>query len=611
MAIYYLDADDEITSAAARIRDSSDPRIALVLSGGSRVATSRINFRLLAGEAKHRNKRLAIIAADPTVQSVARSAQLPVYASVGDYETAEAALAGAVQGGASHAGTAAALDELALTVGPGGVPVRSAKTGATRFHGPSSVPATKSALRVPPVLLAVIAAVVIVVIAGAGLIFYPSANVILTLRQDPVGPMTISVKVDPAAAAANDQAGVVPGVSKAFSVQASGTYDATGVNVVETAAKGTVTFFSLDTVGAVSVVAGTRVATGDGVAFATLSTVKVPMASVSTDFRITPGKVDVTVQAVTKGVSGNVPAGAIVTVPSGLVAVKVSVTNTVPTTGGTHTETPQVQKSDVEGAQADLWAKLQADFQTALTSPGAVPSGSTLFTGSAHLGVATCSPDPQTVTGQVVGSFQIECQDTGTVIVANMANVKDLATRRMRAAVKTGYSLVASSVATKLGVPEAQGSIMIVPVSVQAIQVPVVDVNKLKSAIEGKSVAEARTILAQYGKVEITLSPGWASTVPTFDFRVSIQVVVPSAKSSGSPPAGGGVSPSAARANNPGGVATPAVSTASPPIQLATPAASPTTALTASPSAIPTPKPTPSTLPTAPPTAGISPSQTP
>jgi hypothetical protein len=192
-----------------------------------------------------------------------------------------------------------------------------------------------------------------------------------------------------------------------------------------------------------------------------------------------------------------------------------------------------------------------------------------------------------------------------------MANVKDLAMRRMRAAVKTGYSLVASSVATKLGVPEAQGSIMIVPVSVQAIQVPVVDVNKLKSAIEGKSVAEARTILAQYGKVEITLSPGWASTVPTFDFRVSIQVVVPSAKSSGSPPAGGGVSPSAARANNPGGVATPAVSTASPPIQLATPAASPTTALTASPSAIPTPKPTPSTLPTAPPTAGISPSQTP
>ncbi|HJX67372.1 MAG TPA: hypothetical protein VJ258_01465, partial [Candidatus Limnocylindrales bacterium] len=71
MAIYYLDDQDEITSAAARIRDSSDTRIALVLSGASRVATSRINFRLLAGEAKRRNKKLAIVAADPSVQSVA------------------------------------------------------------------------------------------------------------------------------------------------------------------------------------------------------------------------------------------------------------------------------------------------------------------------------------------------------------------------------------------------------------------------------------------------------------------------------------------------------------------------------------------------------------
>jgi hypothetical protein len=55
MAIYYLDIDDEVTSAAARIRDSSDTRIALVLVGGSRVATSRINFRLLAREAKSRH----------------------------------------------------------------------------------------------------------------------------------------------------------------------------------------------------------------------------------------------------------------------------------------------------------------------------------------------------------------------------------------------------------------------------------------------------------------------------------------------------------------------------------------------------------------------------
>jgi hypothetical protein len=86
MAIYFLDADDEVTSAAARIRDSSDTRIALVLSGGSRVATSRINFRVLAREAQHRHKRLAIVAPDMSVRSVAQSAGLPVFATVGEYE---------------------------------------------------------------------------------------------------------------------------------------------------------------------------------------------------------------------------------------------------------------------------------------------------------------------------------------------------------------------------------------------------------------------------------------------------------------------------------------------------------------------------------------------
>jgi hypothetical protein len=615
MAIYYLDVDDEITSAAARIRDSSDSRIALVLTGGSRVATSRINFRLLAGEAKHRNKRLAIIAADPTVQSVARSAQLPVYATVADYEGAEATLAGGAAGRPPNAVTSAALDELALTVGPGAAPTRT--TGATRFQGGSSSQGRAGIARIPRLLVAAIALVAVVAVAGVGFIFYPSADVILTLRQDPVGPMTLSVKVDPTVAAANDQAGVVPGLSKAFSVHASGTYDATGVNVVETAAKGTVTFSSLNTYLDVTVPAGTSVSTAAGVGFATASTVTVPKAMISGSSTIVAGTADVAVAAVTPGVAGNVAAGAIVGVPTQLANALVGkrpVTNRAATSGGTHTETPKVQKTDVEGAQADLWTQLEANFQTALGTPGAVPSGSTMFTQTAKLGVATCNPDPQGIAGQGVASFQIDCQVTGTVIVANMASVRDLAKRRIRAAVKAGYSLVDSSVATKTGTPETQGSILVVPVTVQAVQVPVVDVNKLRTAIEGKSVTQARTFLAQYGKVEISLSPSWASTVPTFDFRVNLQVVVPPVKASGSPTASVRASPSGAGGvNNQGGVVPTTATATSPATALpSTPAAvSPTPTLTEPPSPLPTPTVKPSKLPSPTATGGITPSPTP
>ena len=60
--IIYLEVDDEITSAAARIRDAEADRLALVLPYGSRVATSRINFRLLSRDAMTHDKRLSIVA---------------------------------------------------------------------------------------------------------------------------------------------------------------------------------------------------------------------------------------------------------------------------------------------------------------------------------------------------------------------------------------------------------------------------------------------------------------------------------------------------------------------------------------------------------------------
>src|SRR5512141_286791 len=86
--IVYLDVEDEITSAATRIRGAAETRVALVLPFGSRVATSRINFRLLAREAMVNGRRLDIIAPDASARALAASAGLPVFASIGEYETA-------------------------------------------------------------------------------------------------------------------------------------------------------------------------------------------------------------------------------------------------------------------------------------------------------------------------------------------------------------------------------------------------------------------------------------------------------------------------------------------------------------------------------------------
>ncbi len=521
MAIYYLDAQDEITSAAARIRDSSDSRIALVLTVGSRVATSRINFRLLAREAKRRNKQLAIVAADASVQSVARSAELPVFATVGDYETAEALGAG----GGPELATSSTLGELAMTLGPtapGGRPA----AGSAASGGPAG-PAGRTGDRrgriagVPLSVFAGLAGVVVLVVGIGAFFFYPSATVAITLREEPLGPLSLSVTVDPNVTAPNDQAATVPGVRKAFPIETSGSFDATGENVTETAATGTVTFSSENTLLDVPIPAGTQVSTASGVVFATTAARTVKKATFSTGKR---GTVDAPVTAAKDGTTGNVAANAIVRLPSDLAALLISVTNADPTAGGTHTVTPMIVQADIDKAESSLASQLGTSLQEAITAPGAVPSGSKLFFGSARLGSAVFSPDPQELIDQAVASFDLSASATGTAVVADLAAVRSLAEKRLRDTVRSGHSVVEGSIATQLGAAVAQGDGVVVAVTAQGLQTPIVDVSQLRAAVEGKTVEEARTYLAQFGQVDISVDPGWASIMPSWDFRIDFRL---------------------------------------------------------------------------------------
>jgi hypothetical protein len=195
---------------------------------------------------------------------------------------------------------------------------------------------------------------------------------------------------------------------------------------------------------------------------------------------------------------------------------------------------------------------MQASFETALKAPSALPSGSTLFADSARLGTGICDQDPQAFVDQDVASFHLDCKATGTAIVTSVAAITDLAKARLRATVQTGYSLVEDSIAARVGSGTAEGSAFLVPVSVQAVQVAAVDIDQLRASIKGKSIDDARSLLSQYGQVEISVSPDWATTLPSFDFRIDIQLVVPSAAPSGGPSDGGSASPTTGASSAPG-----------------------------------------------------------
>ncbi|MBA2570612.1 MAG: baseplate J/gp47 family protein [Chloroflexi bacterium] len=90
MTVCYLEVDDEITDAVARLRATDDRGFILFVPPGSRISTSRINFRLLAREGHERGVTVALVSGEPGVRSIAISAGMPAYATV---DEAEAALA--------------------------------------------------------------------------------------------------------------------------------------------------------------------------------------------------------------------------------------------------------------------------------------------------------------------------------------------------------------------------------------------------------------------------------------------------------------------------------------------------------------------------------------
>ena len=116
MGVIFLDQDDEITTAITRLRASEDIKVALVLPAGSRLGTSRINFRLLAREAQELPRQASIVTTEAGVRAIAVSAGLPAYASVAEYEAAaEEAAGAAAAAGAGAVATAPSTSAVPAT----------------------------------------------------------------------------------------------------------------------------------------------------------------------------------------------------------------------------------------------------------------------------------------------------------------------------------------------------------------------------------------------------------------------------------------------------------------------------------------------------------------
>jgi hypothetical protein len=394
-----------------------------------------------------------------------------------------------------------------------------------------------------PIIAAIfLVAALVLVLGTAGFLLLPNAAIVVVPASESVGPLELNVTAQSGVTEPDPARLLVPATTFTFEVAASNTFPATGVRVTETTATGEVTFSSLDTGNSNTIDSGSIVETESGIEFRTTAEITLPPADIGIvdgKFVVIPSTEKVGVEAVTIGPSGNVAASTIVVVPRKENAQRTSVTNETATSGGTHTETKQVQQSDIASALAALDIAMAEAFDHQIVERAGVPEGTTLFPETKSLGDSTPSVDPATLVGTDAEQFELGLTAQGTAIGADPGPVEALAQARIRTEVDDGFRLVEESIAVTPGQPIVAGSIITFPVTVEALEERLVDGPALLGRVRGLGLPQARTVLQAYGDVTITVWPDWVTTIPTLEGRatLTIDATADASASPGSSPA--------------------------------------------------------------------------
>ena len=564
LSLIYLDVDDEITSAAARIRAAGAAEVALVLPYGSRLATSRINFRLLAREARDRGKSIQLVCADASARALAAAAGLPVHASVAAFEAHRAGVpaGGPAAGTAGDSGTAGNADGsgAAGTAGPATTAATGtawAAGGATA--GASASPALPAAIdpaddtqtrvlaaprrkpqaipRVGPprppvrtgVAIGVGLAVIVSVIAGGllALELLPSATITLHPRAEALGPLELTVEAHEALAAPDPAAMAIPAERFVFRVEATQTFPATGTRLEEVKATGAVRFSNFDTGSAIRVLEGAVVSTEDGIEFRTVAAITLPNATIQFPFTIVPSTGTVDVEAIEAGPEGNVGNNTITEVPKGANRRLLQVTNVEATTGGARNELPEVSADDVEAAEAALTAALIAELDRQVAARAGIPTEITLFQETRAIDEPAYSVEPESLIGTAGAAFDLGATAEGSALGVDTSPIQALTEGRLATTVTAGWAIEPGSVAADIGEPSVVGSTIVYPVTIAATQVRSVDEGALITAIQGLALPDARSRLDDFGDVDIEVWPDWVTKIPTRADRVTLNLAAP------------------------------------------------------------------------------------
>ena len=492
--VIQLDLHDDVTSIRDKMSWAKTPRILLVYPRRSRILKRTLDLRLVQRHVLLLGSQLAIVAPSADIRQSARELGIPIFktAAIAQRRTWQAKN----------------ITE---------PPVRRAPRADLWRMRREAIPGEGRwrnlfGIRLLFFSLAVLAVLVLLVL------FFPSAMVVLT-PETRMQNLTISISASPQAAAI-DLPGSLPARLASTILERSKTAQVTGsVITPNTPAAGMARFRNLS-IGKVDIPSGTVIRTTGNppVRFATTKDAVMPAGVART--------LDVPVQAVQPGTSGNLPADTLVAFEGDL-GTNLAVTNPSPTMGGSDHRAPIQTADDRAHLHDALVSEILDQCKTAL--PKTLGVGDTYFPDTLAVGQVlseTYFPADGQTGATLSLTMNLECQ----AHYALAADVSSLASLALDAKLPDGFEPISSGVtSTTSGVPvtDADGKTSWKILAQRLLRARIDPVETMQ-LIQGRSLATAgRGLTASFRLVAapaIKMTPAWWPWLPVFPFRIAVLI---------------------------------------------------------------------------------------
>lgn len=541
--VIYLEVDEDITSAIDKLTKDPSEKIQVVTAKRSTLFQSVINLRLLKKAANDVKKELVLITTDRVSINLASRIGVPVAHQIGEPPIpAAVAVSGAAAGAAAAAmaddeidGGTVSEKDIEPKPKPAPKPVSepdvapvpaaaevAAGTPAAKTSGKSAKPKVPNITTMQKRLLWVGLGVFAIGLLFALNFFLTSAKVTLFAKGAQVNA-SFNFTADPQAKQSNISSNLLAATQLSNNKTLNATVQATGSKDNGTKASGTMTVSNCTT-NAQPLVAGTRFVSPDGKVFRSNSDISVPAASYPIGVCIA-GKKSVEVSADSNGDSYNLgPAD--YTIPA--------LNNPAVTakggqmSGGTSKVVKVITQNDVDKAKQ---AALDADKAGALKDiQDKAGNGQVVL--EASLSQTTTSINPNPDVNAEANSGSVTVQVTYSALAVKKSELADLARAEEQQQVGADKQIYEDGSAniqlTASGPPDASGAQKF-SAKTTAFAGTKIDTAALAKQIRGKKYGEAVDIASkqpEIEKAEITLTPGWATSLPSLHSHIHVEIKV-------------------------------------------------------------------------------------